>query len=202
MRAELRADGLHISGYVNVPGLISRPIMTSRGKMVEVIEQGAFQRAIDAAVDGVKMLLDHNPSRLLASTSDSTLSVHEDEIGLRAEALVTDPEVIEGARAGRLRGWSFNMRNVKDEVEERAEELPLRHVKAFDMDEITLAMNKVPVYSATSVEIRAEEAEDVEERASVEAVELVLPPEEPEDPIAEYKKRLEKIRKDQEVTKC
>ena len=195
MRAELRADGLHISGYVNVPGRISRPVMTSRGKMVEVIEQGAFQRAIDAAVNGVKMLLDHNPSRLLASTVDNTLDVHEDEIGLRAEALVSDPEVIEGARAGKLRGWSFNMRNVKDEVEERAGELPLRHVKDFNMDEITLAMNKMPVYSATSVEIRAEETEDVEERASVEAVELVLPPEEPEDPNAEYKKRLEKIRR-------
>ena len=141
------------------------------------------------------MLLDHNPSRLLASTVDNTLDVHEDEIGLRAEALVSDPEVIEGARAGKLRGWSFNMRNVKDEVEERAGELPLRHVKDFNMDEITLAMNKMPVYSATSVEIRAEETEDVEERASVEAVELVLPPEEPEDPNAEYKKRLEKIRR-------
>ena len=87
------------------------------------------------------------------------------------------------------------MRNVKDEVEERAGELPLRHVKSFDMDEVTLAMNKVPIYSATSVEIRAEEAEDVEERASVETVELVLPPEEPEDPNVEYKKRLEKIRR-------
>lgn len=195
MRAELRADGLHISGYVNVPGRISRPVMTSRGKMVEVIEQGAFQRAIDAAVNGVKMLLDHNPYRLLASTGDSTLNIYEDEIGLRAEALVTDPEVIEGAKTGKLRGWSFNMRNVKDEVEERAGELPLRHVKSFDMDEVTLAMNKVPIYSATSVEIRAEEAEDVEERASVETVELVLPPEEPEDPNVEYKKRLEKIRR-------
>lgn len=194
MKAELRADGLHISGYVNVPGRISRPVMTSRGKMVEVIEQGAFQRAIDAAADGVKMLLDHNHFRMLAATGDGSLEVHEDEIGLRAEALVTDPEVIEGARAGKLRGWSFNMRNVKDEVEERAGELPLRHVKSFDMDEITLVMNKVPVYSATSVEIRAEEAEDVEERASTEEIELILPPEKP-DPNAEYKNRLKKIRR-------
>ena len=32
MRAELRADGLHISGYVNVPGRTSRPVMTPRGR--------------------------------------------------------------------------------------------------------------------------------------------------------------------------
>ena len=30
MRAELRADGLHISGYVNIPGRESRPVETPR----------------------------------------------------------------------------------------------------------------------------------------------------------------------------
>ena len=101
MKAELRADGLHISGYVNVPGRQSRPVMTKRGKVIEVIEQRAFQKAIDSATNGVRMLLDHNPDRILASTSDKSLNVFENEIGLRAEALVTDQEVIEGAKAGR-----------------------------------------------------------------------------------------------------
>ena len=37
MKAELRADGLHISGYVNVPGRESRPVLTPRGKVIEII---------------------------------------------------------------------------------------------------------------------------------------------------------------------
>ena len=44
MRAELRADGLHISGYVNVPGRESRPVMTPHGRVIEIIEQRAFQK--------------------------------------------------------------------------------------------------------------------------------------------------------------
>ena len=195
MKAELRADGLHISGYVNVPGRQSRPVMTKRGKVIEVIEQRAFQKAIDSATNGVRMLLDHNPDRVLASTKDKSLNAFEDEIGLRAEALVTDPEVIAGAKAGKLRGWSFNMRKIVDTVEERAGELPLRHVQSFDMDEITLVMHRMPCYSATSIEIRADEEEDVEERASVGEIQ-VLVPEEPKDPVEAYRNRLNNLKKE------
>lgn len=164
MKAELRADGLHIDGYVNVPGRQSRPVMTPHGMVIEVIEQRAFGRAIDRATE-VKMLLDHDEKRKLASTKDKSLTVREDAVGLRAESVVTDPEVIEAAQNGRIRGWSFNMKNVKDDVEQRAEGLPIRTVHDFDMDEITLVVNKVPVYSSTSVEIRSGEEELAEYRA-------------------------------------
>lgn len=196
MKAELRADGLHISGYVNVPGRQSRPVMTKRGKVIEVIEQRAFQKAIDSATNGVRMLLDHNPDRVLASTSDKSLNVFEDEIGLHAEALVTDQEVIEGAKAGKLRGWSFNMRNIVDSVEERAGELPIRHVQSFDMDEITLVMHRMPCYSATSIEIRADVEEDVEERASAGEIRVIIPEDKPEDPMETYRKRLSNLKKE------
>ena len=124
MRAELRADGLHISGYVNIPGRMSRPVMTPHGRVVEVIEQRAFARAIERA-DNIQMLLDHDHNRELASTRANTLTVKEDAVGLRAESVVTDPEVIEGARAGKLRGWSFDIKNPKDTMEERADGLPI-----------------------------------------------------------------------------
>ena len=39
MRIEVRADGLHISGYVNVTGKLSRPVITPRGKVLETIEE-------------------------------------------------------------------------------------------------------------------------------------------------------------------
>lgn len=196
MKAELRADGLHISGYVNVPGRESRPVLTPRGKVIEIIEQRAFARAIERAGE-VRMLLDHDRNHVLAETSDGTLMVKEDEVGLRAESIVTDESVITGAKEGRLKGWSFNMKNVVDSIEERAEGLPIRHVKDFDMDEITLVMNKVPVYSSTSIEVRADTEEEVETRAiCLEATysEVKEPEKNPEYDNSEYRKRIENLK--------
>lgn len=182
MKAELRADGLHISGYVNVPGRQSRPVVTPRGRVIEIIEQGAFQRAIDRA-GNIRMLLDHDPGRMLAETRAHTLTVHEDAIGPRAKSVVTDPEVIEGAKKGLLKGWSFNIKNPRDTVEERADGLPIRRITDFDMDEITLVMHKVPVYSSTSIEIRAGEEESIEYRADDDELEFEdkTDPDEPDD---------------------
>jgi len=160
---EIRSDGLHITGYVNVPGRESRPVVTPRGKVIEVIEQRAFQRALQK-VDNIDLMVDHE--RKIASTKEGTLKAWEDEIGLRAEAVITDEEVIQGAKQGKLKGWSFNMKKVVDELEERAGKLPLRRVKDFIMTEITLALKKIPVYSATSIELRAEEEEEIEIRTS------------------------------------
>ena len=169
MRAEIRADGLHIAGYVNVPGRESRPVITPRGKVNEVIEQRAFQRAIEKA-DNIDLKLDHE--RVIASTSGGTLAAYEDAVGLRAEAIVSDAEVVKGAKEGKLKGWSFDMRKVKDDVEQRADKLPLRRIREFDMSEITLAMNKQPVYSSMSIELRADDSEEVEQRA--ETVEVIV----------------------------
>lgn len=178
MKAELRADGLHISGYVNVPGRKSRPILTGSGRAIEIIEQGAFREAIERAGE-IRMLQDHRPDRVLARTTDGTLEVKEDAVGLRAESVVSDDEVIEAAKHGKLKGWSFNMRKVQSEMEMRAEgELPLRHVKSFDMDEISLIIDKIPCYSSTSVEYRGEEEEETEIRSSEESVDFLLNDEE------------------------
>lgn len=188
IKAEIRADGLHISGYVNVPGRPSRPVITPRGKVIEVIEQRAFQRALEKA-DSVDLMLDHE--RKIASTTDGTLKAYEDEVGLRAETVITDSEVIEGARTGKLKGWSFNMMKVSDEVEERAGQLPLRTIKDFQMSEITLAMNKLPVYSSTSIEIRAGDEEEVEQRAVESEFDVIDKTEKPE-PInySQYENRI------------
>ena len=157
--------------------------MTPHGLVIEVIEQRAFARAIERATDGIKMLLDHDHNRVLADTADKTLTVKEDAVGLRAESVITDPEVIEDARQGKLRGWSFGFRNPVDTLEERADGLPIRHVKDFDMDEITLVVNKIPVYSSTSIELRAGEEENVECRAGDGDVEFEdMTEKEPEDP--------------------
>lgn len=199
MKAEIRADGLHISGYVNVTGRQSRPIFTKRGKVIEIIERRAFQKAIDRA-ENVQLLLDHRSDRVLASVKDKTLAVKEDEIGLRAEAVVTDPETIAAAKAGRLKGWSFNMLRPVDELEARADQLPIRRVKDFDMTEITLALDRVPAYSSTSIELRADEEVETEERAMETEISLSVErqPEESDNSVYRnraYKARIGEMRK-------
>ncbi len=170
MKAEIRADGVHIFGYVNVPGRESRPVMTPRGKVIEVIEQRAFANALSKA-ENIDLMVDHE--RTVASTTEKTLDLREDEVGLRAYAIISDAEVVKAAKEGKLKGWSFNMRKVVDEMEERAGKLPLRRVKEFLMSEITLTIKKIPVYSSTSIEIRAEEEEEIEVRTMIEVVEVI-----------------------------
>ena len=204
MIAELRADGLHISGYANIPGRESRPVVTPHGRVIEVIEQRAFARAI-ARAENIRMLLDHDPTRLLAETRANTLKVTEDAVGLKVDSVVTDPEVIEGAKKGKLRGWSFRMINPKDTIEQRAEGLPIRHITDLDMDEVTLVMNKIPVYSSTSIELRAdtEEGEAVEYRAEMLDDTVFIDREEKQEPKKDpkpdyhsaYRQRIAKLSK-------
>ncbi len=190
MKIEVRADGLHISGYVNVTGKLSRPVITPRGKVLETIEERAFAEAIKKSGD-VSVQLDHDAGHAYARTSDSTLVLREDAIGLHADVLITDETVIEMARKGKLRGWSFGMYNVQDELEDRGtDELPIRHVKGLLLDHVSLIKDKVPCYAATSVECRAGEEIDIEQRGIDIEPELII---ENKPDYSEYEKRISEL---------
>lgn len=161
MKVEIRADNsVHIEGYVNVAERESRAVVTPYGKVNELIEQGVFQRAIDSAEE-IELMVDHD--RVIGSTKDN-LSLSEDAIGLRADLTTTDEEVVADAKAGKIKGWSFGFRKPVDTVEQRADKLPLRRISGLILDEVSLIINKNPVYSATSVEVRADNEEDVTEK--------------------------------------
>ena len=165
MKIEERSDGLHISGYVNVTGKLSNPVMTPRGKVLETIEERAFASAL-AEHKNITVELDHDAGNVYASTSDGSLELVEDHIGLHANVLITDSLIIELARKGRLKGWSFGMYNVIDELEQRADsEYPIRHVKSLSLDHISLIANQTPCYSATSIECRGESSLEIESRS-------------------------------------
>ncbi|WP_173386055.1 HK97 family phage prohead protease [Ruminococcus flavefaciens] len=190
MKIEVRADGLHISGYVNVTRKLSRPVITPRGKVLETIEERAFSEAISKSGD-ITVQLDHDSGHAYARTSDGTLKLREDAIGLHADALITDETVIEMARKGKLRGWSFGMFNVMDEMESRgADELPIRHVKSLELDHVSLIKDKVPCYAATSVECRANGNVDMELRSLDIEPELVI---ENKPDFTEYENRLKAL---------
>ena len=160
MKIEIRNDKAVVSGYVNAVGRDSRPITDVRGKFVEQIEPGAFRASLERS-ENVDLLLNHDKSRVYASTKDGSLQLTEDSIGLRAEAVLTDAEMIRKARSGEFRGWSFGMYVGDSAMEERAEGIPRRHVKSLNMFEVSLIdKSRIPCYVGTSVECRAE-GEDV-----------------------------------------
>ena len=193
MKIEIRGDNMaEISGYVNATEKKSRPVITPHGKVVEEIEPRAFAGAIERA-GNVTLSVDHDDTHIFAETRNNTLTLTEDDIGLHADVQITDPDLIELARKGKIRGWSFGMYNVVDELEPRAEDLPLRKVKALDLDHVSLIVNKLPVYSATSVEVRADGTEDIETRARAdENVQIV--DHTPKYDNTPYRERVEKIK--------
>lgn len=196
MKIELRADGAHISGYVNVTEKKSRPIMTPNGVMVvEEIEPRAFDAALERA-GNVTVTVDHDDTHIYASTNDGTLKMYEDNIGLHADVLVVDPNLIELAKKGKIRGWSFGMYNVQDEMEQRADDYPLRRIKSLDLDHLSLIVSKYPAYSATSVELRATEQVEIEIRSVETPVRIKVdgPPEKPKFDNSAFRARVEAIK--------
>ena len=189
MKIEIRSDSVLISGYVNATEKKSRPVITPHGRVVEVIEPRAFEGAIDRA-GNITVTVDHDRTHVYASTEGGTLKLYEDNIGLHAETVITDPTVIELAKKGKIKGWSFGMYNVVDQLEDRADDLPLRRIKSLDIDHITLVVKKTPCYSATSVEVRAEGEIDIETR-TVD----ITSAETKKDLNADFRARFEKLKK-------
>ena len=152
MKVEVRTDNsAKITGYVNAVERESKPVATPKGMVNELVESGVFHRALDAA-DDIPMTVDHIPTEIVARTADNTLQLKEDNIGLWAEAVVTEERV--------------------DAVEERTEKLPLRRIKRMALDHVTLVIDKIPAYSATSVELRAGTEEYLETRTFDSTVEV------------------------------
>ena len=163
MKIIIRNESVTIEGYVNAVERNSKPL-TERGvTFIERIGAGAFKRAIKRAKD-IRILLNHNWSKDLGGLSDGTLELEEDNIGLKARATITDPEVIEDARKGNLVGWSFGFDDIPEGVTQLRDEetgLPLRKVKDLDLFEVSLLnRKKSPAYAGTLVNVRDDGSED------------------------------------------
>ena len=159
MQIEVRNDGkLEVSGYVNAIDRYSKELYGSKGKFIEKVAPAVFQRALEKA-SNVDMLLNHDVRRKLASIEEGTLELKEDNIGLHAKAVISDIEVIEEARCGHLKGWSFGFRTLSDSWEDE-KGVAKRTLEDIDLMEVSL-LTIEPAYIATSVQVRSE---DVEQR--------------------------------------
>ncbi|XZM47545.1 HK97 family phage prohead protease (plasmid) [Clostridium perfringens] len=173
MRVEIRNNSIIIDGYVNAVARDSRLIPDVKGSFREQIVPKAFQRALEKA-ENVDILLNHDKNRKLGSTTEGTLELFEDNIGLRAIATITDAEVIEKAKRNELRGWSFGFYSVKDRWEDIEEGVQRRYVEDLELTEVSIVDNtKVPAYSATSIETRANEEVLTETRSLDSIVKIV-----------------------------
>lgn len=171
MRVEVRNDSVVITGYVNAVERWSKPIRANlKGVMLRFIEKikaGAFRTALKRN-DNVKVLLNHNPNRELANTKDGTAILEEDNIGLRAEVTITDPEVVEKAKNNKLVGWSFGFFSNNDDVAHEAT-IATRTVNDMDLVEVSILDDtKSPAYYGTSIETRSEDGAVMEFRENIE----------------------------------
>lgn len=153
MKINIREDSVEIEGYVNSCERLSKPLNSRIGKFRERIKAGAFQRAIDRN-DDIHVLLNHDANRDLGSTKQGNLKLHEDNIGLRAKATITDADVIEKAKHGDLVGWSFGFTD-RDVDTHDENGMMTRDVKDLDLYEVSiLDRSKVPAYDGTLIQAR------------------------------------------------
>ena len=156
MQVRVLNDSVEIEGYVNAVERKSKPLWSRIGQFVERICKGAFFRALERN-DDVKILLNHDPNRVLGSQKQGNLELNEDNIGLHARATITDPEVVKKAKAGDLVGWSFGFYD--REVEQKRDEdgFPLRDVVDLDLEEVSILDNTTtPAYDGTLVSVRSD----------------------------------------------
>jgi HK97 family phage prohead protease len=176
MKVEIREDSVLITGYVNAIERYSKPIRESvKGKIrtfIERIKAGVFKTALKRN-DDVKVLLNHNHDRVLATTKDGSAKLEEDNIGLRAEVTITDEEVVEKARNNQLVGWSFGFYANSDELGTEGNN-ETRTVTDLDLIEVSILDDtKTPAYYGTSIEARSEGERMLEYRTITEEIQAI-----------------------------
>lgn len=154
MNVRINENSVEIEGYVNAVERTSKKLRDRLGEFIERIKVGAFKRALERAED-VRLLLNHDWNMDLGGLSSGNLELYEDAIGLHARATITNEKVIEEAKRGELRGWSFGF---TDRDVENGEEngVTVRNVKDLDLYEVSLIDRaKVPAYDGTLVAVRS-----------------------------------------------
>ena len=170
MKIEIRSDSIKLSGYVNAVErrsavLPQRVCRDAPGDFVEVIRSGTFGESLKRNPD---VALRFNHERTVADS----VELREDNIGLHAEATVSDAEIVQAAREHKLTGWSFGFTNPLDEWSEPDDKgIYTRSISGLELVEVSI-LTKRPAYPATSVEVRDGEATEYEYRHSEEKNEV------------------------------
>lgn len=141
------ADGKTLTGYAAVFDSPSEPL-----PWTEYVRRGAFTKTINDGAD-VRLLIDHEGIPL-ARTKSGTLTLQEDDYGLRIAAVLddTNPDaarVISALRRGDLSQMSFAFQTVKDSWNSDRSTRELKEVRLHDVSVVTY-----PAYEQTLAEVR------------------------------------------------
>lgn len=156
MNIIIRADHVHIDGYVNAVERLSKPITERLGTFRERVSAGTFKKALSRAED-VRILMNHDAGHDLGGIKDGNLHLEEDAIGLRAETDIFDQDAINDAKAGNLVGWSFGFYPIesRDTMEDG---MPIKELHDIELIEVSLLnRDHTPAYDGTLVAVRDHE---------------------------------------------
>lgn len=143
-------DGMSFTGYAAVFDSPSEPL-----PFTEYIAPGAFARSLGAR-NNVRMLLNHNPEKPLASTRSKTLTLSEDSTGLLAQAVLPGTTVGNDLailmRSGIIDSMSFGF-TVPRGGDSWSEDGSQRRLNAVRLHEVSVVT--FPAYPQTSASVRA-----------------------------------------------
>lgn len=160
---ELRADegdggDVKVGGYAAIFGEETEIAPHASWGWREVIAEGAFSEALKRG-DDVVFLINHE-GLPLARTSSGTLTLSEDERGLKIETEL-DPEdpdvgrILPKMKRGDLSKMSFAFRATVEEWDESGDR-PIRTIKEVELFDVAIVTE--PAYEGTDIGLRSKEA--------------------------------------------
>ena len=159
------SDGMVFEGYAAVFDSPSQPL-----PFIEKIERGAFTRSLKSRND-VKLLWNHDTSQVLGSTRAKTLTLVEDERGLKVQGVLPNTsagrDAAELLKRGDVDSMSFGFTVIRDQWSADGNE---RTLKAVRLHEVSIVA--FPAYAGTAGTTSVRNLEAVAERAQVDADQL------------------------------
>lgn len=124
----------------------------------ESIVPGAFSRSLRENQD-VRALLDHQTGMIIARTKNGTLTLEEDEVGLKVRMTPVPTEdgkkAVEWVRSGLVDAMSFGFESISDKWGVRNGK---QHRQLLDVNLFEVSLVAFPAYPATSIGVRSAQA--------------------------------------------
>lgn len=156
------ANGMVFEGYAAVFNSPSEPL-----PFIEKIERGAFSRSLKSRND-VKLLWNHDTSQVLGSTRAKTLTLTEDDRGLKVYGVLPNTsagrDAAELLRRGDVDAMSFGFTVIKDAWSSDGSERTLKQVRLHEVSIVAF-----PAYTGTTGTTSVRNLSKVAERAQVDA---------------------------------
>ena len=149
---EVRAegDGMTFTGYASVFNSPSEDL----GGFIEYVAPGAFKRSLQSRNE-VKLLWNHDAGEPLASLRGGSMSLTEDEIGLKVSAQLPNTtrgrDVAELLRTNVINEMSFGFNVIKDTWSRDGQTRTLESVRLFEVSVVSFG-----AYKATTASVRSQ----------------------------------------------